>query len=203
MNVSVSNEDDRKLDFTLSKSSVSFANLLRRFSMSQVPTFAIDKVTVYENSSTLFDEYIAHRIGQVPLKISGSVQPDEEALFTLDATGPCTVYSGDFRTGHDKIRMALDKIPLLKLMQEQNLRLEGKAVSGVGRKHAKWQAGLAGYEILKDGGFNFKVEGFMQLPPRQMVLTAAGLIEEKCSQLSEQLALIKKESKESKKKKEE
>ncbi len=202
MNVSVNNEDDRKLDFTLSKSSVSFANLLRRFTISQVPTFAIDKVTVYENSSTLFDEYLAHRIGQIPLKISGSVQADEEALFTLDAAGPCTVYSGELRTSHDKIRVALDKIPLLKLMQEQNLRLEGKAVSGIGRKHAKWQAGLAGYEILKDGGFSFKVEGFMQLPPRQMVLTASGLIEEKCAQISEQLEVIRKENKESKKKKE-
>jgi len=198
MQVSVKSEGEKRIDFVLSKSSVSFANLLRRFAMSQVPTYAIDKITFYENSSSLFDEYLAHRIGQLPLKITGSFQPDDEALFTLDATGPRTIYSGDLRTSHDRIKMALDKVPLLKLIQDQNLRLEAKAIAGIGRKHAKWQAGMAAYEIMQNGDFIFRVESFLQMQPRQMLLGVAGIIEEKCSQICEQIDAVKKESKKEK-----
>ena len=74
---------------------------------------------------------------------------------------------------------------------------KAKAIMGVGRKHAKWQAGMAGYEITP-AGLNFKVESFMQLPPRTMVETAAELVEKKCDEMSEQLGAIRKEAKKSK-----
>jgi DNA-directed RNA polymerase subunit D len=197
MEVSILKEEGRNLDFRLSGSSVGFANLIRRFAMNQVPTFAIDTVTIYENSSSLFDEYIANRVGLVPLKMGGHYKPDDEIAFTLEASGPCTVYSGELKAGAEKIKAATDRIPLLKLLTDQNLRLEGKAIMGVGRKHAKWQAGMAGYEITPSG-LNFKVESFMQLPPRTMVETAAELVEKKCDEMSDQLEAIRKGAKKSK-----
>ncbi|MDE1798005.1 MAG: DNA-directed RNA polymerase subunit D [Candidatus Micrarchaeota archaeon] len=197
MEVSILKEEGKSLDFRLSGSSVGFANLLRRYAMNQVPTFAIDTVTVYENSSSLFDEYIANRVGLVPLKMAGNHKADDEIGFTLEASGPCTVYSGDLKAGADKIKVATDKIPLLKLLQDQNLRLEGKAIMGIGRKHAKWQAGMAGYEITPQG-LNFKVESFMQMPPRAMVETAAELVEKKCDEMDEQLEAIRKGAKKAK-----
>ncbi len=197
MEISVLNEEGRRLEFRLSDAPVGFANLLRRYAMSQVPTFAIDQVTVYENSSAVFDEYIANRVGLVPLKMGGKYKPDDEVGFTLEASGPCTVYSGDLKAGAEKIKVATDHIPLLKLLQDQNLRLEAKAIMGVGRKHAKWQAGMAGYEITP-AGLNFKVESFMQMPPRDMMLTAAELVESKCDDMLEQLSGVRKEAKKGK-----
>jgi DNA-directed RNA polymerase subunit D len=197
MEVSILKEEGKQLDFRLSGGSVSFANLLRRYAMNQVPTFAIDQVTVYENSSSLFDEYIANRIGLVPLKMGGSHKADDEIGFTLEANGPCTVYSGELKAGAEKVKVATDRIPLLKLLQDQNLRLEAKAIMGVGRKHAKWQAGMAGYEITPSG-LNFKVESFMQMPPRDMMETAAELVEKKCDEMSEQLGGIRKGAKKAK-----
>lgn len=66
-----SDHDDPTLRFTLSDCDLSVANALRRIILSEVDTMAIDLVTVFENSSVLFDEFIAHRLGLIPLESNG------------------------------------------------------------------------------------------------------------------------------------
>jgi len=203
MDLSIEKEDGRRMSFALSGSSIGFANLLRRFAMNQVPTFAIDKVTFYENTSSMFDEYIGHRIGLVPLKWAPGFKADEEVVFSLEASGPANVYSSHLQSSNDKVKVATEKIPLLKLLQDQNLRLEAKAIQGIGRKHAKWQAGLVSYEIADDKKFNFRVESYMQMNPRDMLSHAADLLDERCEGIESELADLRKASKEGKKKKKE
>lgn len=55
------------LEFTLHDTDVSVANAIRRTMIAEVPTMAIELVTVFENTSALHDEYIAHRLGLLPL----------------------------------------------------------------------------------------------------------------------------------------
>lgn len=191
MNIEMATEKGNRMEFLLRGSTVSFANLLRRFGMGQVPVFAVDSVTFYENSSSMFDEYLAHRIGQVPL-LSDSGKAKDEILLTLQAEGPSTVYSKELKSADSKIKSALDNIPLLKLLEGQNIRLEAKARRGIGRQHAKWQPGLISYEVLDGKDFRFKAETFMQLEPRDLLSAAADEVIARCEELDGKLSEIKK-----------
>ena len=46
----------------------SIANSFRRILLSEVPTMAIEKVHVFNNTSVIQDEVLAHRLGLIPLK---------------------------------------------------------------------------------------------------------------------------------------
>ena len=190
MDIEMTREKDNKLEFMLKGASVPFANLVRRFGIGQVPVFALDSITFYENSSAMFDEYLAHRLGQVPL-LSDSGRAAEEIGFTLEASGPGTVYSRELKSTDAKVKAAIADIPLLKLLEGQNLRLEAKARRGIGRVHAKFQPGLISYEVLKPTEFRFKVESFMQIEPRELLEKTAELVAQKCDELEEKLSEVK------------
>ena len=68
MEIAFSRLDERVAKFTLSGVSTSFANMFRRAMMSEVPTLAIENVRIYDNTSVLFDEMLAHRLGLIPLR---------------------------------------------------------------------------------------------------------------------------------------
>ncbi|MBI4399869.1 DNA-directed RNA polymerase subunit D [Candidatus Micrarchaeota archaeon] len=187
MRIKVNEIDDKSIEFTLSNTTIAFANAVRRICMNSVPTFAIESVTMYENSSSFFDEYVTNRLGLIPLKTPSDYTEKDEAVLSLDVEGPCVVYSKDFKSSDSKIKPAYDKIPVLRLLERQKLRLEAKAVLSTSRKHAKYQASLAGYKITKDGDIIFTLESFGQMSPNDILTKAAQILETKCDEFKKQL----------------
>jgi len=61
---------EEKIVFLLKSVDTSFANALRRIMIAEVPTMAIDLVEIETNTSVLNDEFLAHRLGLIPLKSS-------------------------------------------------------------------------------------------------------------------------------------
>jgi DNA-directed RNA polymerase subunit D len=154
-----------KIKFLLSGVSAAFANGIRRACMSEVPVLAIDEITLYDNTSVLFDEQLGLRIGLVPLQAedldtysqpedcqcAGEGCPGCRIDFALSAEGPGTVYSRDIKFTDPTVKPAFDSIPLVILGEGEKLVMEGFATKRVGRDHSKWQAGtLCGYKNMPE-----------------------------------------------------
>ncbi len=189
MNVEILKSSDEELEFAVSGINASFANALRRVGMMQIPTFAIETALFYENSSAFFDEYIANRLALIPLKTEEDYKQGEIITLTLDAVGPCTVYSKDLHSTDAKIVPANDSIPILKLAQGQSLRVEARARLGVGREHAKFQSSLIAYKQneKKPEEFTFMIDSFGQMTALEILKQATKILNSKCEELSSQL----------------
>ncbi len=145
------------IKFVLSDTSIAFANAIRRIAIADVPTLVIEDVYVLRNTSPLFDEFIAQRLGLIPLKY------DEDKLelnfrdecdcggigcnlctvtLTLSKeTGetPLMVYSDDLVSSQEGVEPVSKHIPIVKLGPNQSIELECMAQLGRGSDHAKWQ----------------------------------------------------------------
>ncbi|MGD0729473.1 MAG: DNA-directed RNA polymerase subunit D [Candidatus Micrarchaeaceae archaeon] len=181
-------EKNNVLKFTLKDATNSQANALRRIATNHVKSFAINTVTFYENSSAIFDEYIAHRIGLVPIKTPSTGYSDEdEILFTLEAEGPRIVYSKELESRDKEVKVANDAIPIIKLAAEQKIRIDCKAIMGNGATHAKFQPGLITYDQIDDSTFNFYVETFGQMPPKEIINKAFSAIKDELKEVEKEV----------------
>ncbi|KAK3595011.1 hypothetical protein CHS0354_003739 [Potamilus streckersoni] len=57
-----------ELEFDMVGIDAAIANAFRRILLSEVPTMAIEKVFIYNNTSIIQDEVLAHRLGLIPIK---------------------------------------------------------------------------------------------------------------------------------------
>jgi len=138
------------------------ANAFRRILLAEVPTVAISRVTMYQNTGVIHDENVAHRLGLVPIKC----EPDALSWKAADAeidetncikfnlhvtcnTGSCSVYSSDLvwqplteeqakKFEDDPPRPVADNILIAKLRANQEIECECFCEKGVGKEHAKW-----------------------------------------------------------------
>lgn len=147
-----------KLSFTLKGIDAPFANAIRRMAMDEVPTMAIEDVEFTKNSSILYDEMVAHRLGLVPLKtdLKSYNLPDKctckgagcaqcQLSMTLGAKKAGIVYAVDIKSKDPKVVPLHPKIPILKLIKGQDVELTATAILGKGKEHSKWSPGFVHY----------------------------------------------------------
>jgi DNA-directed RNA polymerase subunit D len=147
---------DRRARFVARGLTPAFANGIRRAMVADVPTFSIDDVRFVENSSVMFDEMIALRLGLVPLTTPlDDFEIGDTVTLALDVEGPGTAYSGDLESSDSLVQPADKNIPIIELKENsggdiQRLELEADAVLDTGKSHAKQQGGVAvGYRHLQ------------------------------------------------------
>ncbi|POR30930.1 DNA-directed RNA polymerase II subunit RPB3 [Tolypocladium paradoxum] len=162
--VKISAADSTRVDFELSKTNLSFANSIRRIIQAEVPTIAVDLVEVEVNSSVLADEFIAHRLGLIPLNSKGVSELNysrdcdceqycEQCSVSLTLHAKCTsdeimkVYARDLVVDgrhSSSVGSPVIKDPdglgclIAKLRKDQELKLTCIAKKGIAKEHAKW-----------------------------------------------------------------
>ena len=183
-----------------------YANALRRFAISEVPCMAIDDVVIQQNSSVLYDEILAHRLGLIPLStdLKGYVLPQDcscktdlgcskcRVLLVLNAIATDevkTIYSGDLRSEDDSVKPYVDNIPIVKLAPDHEIKLEAYAKLGKGRDHAKWQP--VSVSTLTDtddpSTFNLTLESTGSLPASEILSEATNILNTKLNEITESI----------------
>ena len=116
---------------------VALANALRRTVLSSVPSAAIDTVTFRKNSTTFWDECIAHRLGQLPLRGQGSVGSlricvhNTTPRVQLVTAAALEAVEGDFAAMHPET-------PLVYLSPDAELDVTCHIRTKTGRDHARF-----------------------------------------------------------------
>jgi len=142
--------------------------------MAEIPTISIDLVDINKNSSVLPDEFLAHRLGLVPLNSKGvmdSLQYTrecencddhcEQCSVTLRLNVKCTrgqlkIFARDLiveDNREDDIGMPVIRDPekcgplIAKIRQGQEIELKCIAKKGIAKEHAKWApTAVVGFE---------------------------------------------------------
>lgn len=172
-----------------------YVNALRRLSISQVPTFAIDDVVILENSSVMHDEAIAHRLGLIPLRtdLQRFVMPHDcdcnstlgcskcRVLLVLDAESQDktkVITSADLISEDDVVKPVNSEIPIVSLAPGQKLKFEAYARLGTGKSHAKWQP--TSVAVVKDSKKEedsiLVIESNGALTPEEIVIEAVKIL---------------------------
>ena len=158
MNLKVLKKEEHELVAVIDKANPMMMNVVRRMILNEVPTLAVDEVTIKKNSSALYDEMLALRLGLLPLttdlktyklqadcKCEGKGCAQCTVLLTLKAKGPGTVYASQVTSKDPDAKPVYGETPIVKLLQDQDVDVEMKAMLGQGKMHTKFSPGLAYY----------------------------------------------------------
>jgi len=162
---------------------------------------AVDEVLIIENTSSMMNEVLAYRISLIPFvtdldhynlpencDCKGKLGCEKCTVrFSLKAVAgesPVTVYSRDIQPVGDTgiVRPINGDFPIVKLAPGQAIELELYVRLGKGKRHAKWQPGIATLSYDDKSKYLF-VESFGFLEPRRIILEAVKIFEETSAEL--------------------
>ena len=179
MRVIVKHESADSLRLTLNPMTPKEAAELRRALMRDVRTVAIDLVDVLENSSVMQDELLAHRLALFPIVVpeealANALRKEECAcetgcplcsfIFCLDKRGPCTVFASDVVGPFGFFDAS--RLVLIRLGENQSLKLKATAQVGTNARHAKWSAVTVVSFCAHEESIEFFLETVGQRSPR-------------------------------------
>ncbi|MCW1293928.1 MAG: DNA-directed RNA polymerase subunit D [Candidatus Parvarchaeota archaeon] len=139
MAVEVISKGENRAQFLITDTHFSVVNALRRAIITGVKTIAIDDVIIYNNTSTMYDEILAHRLGLIPIKTIPELERSKkEVVFTLKEIGPKIVHSGDLKSSDPDIVPVYDDMVIVPLKLGESIDLEAKTKFGDGNEHTKF-----------------------------------------------------------------
>ncbi|KAK5055954.1 hypothetical protein LTR84_012504 [Exophiala bonariae] len=141
---------EHEATFSLIGVDASLANAFRRILLAEVPTLAIEKVYIENNTSVIADEVLAHRLGLIPLK--GSLEGLSWLKWFI-GPNPEIGFEGMERSDYNTVVLHL------KVKCERNPDADKNATepeekyinSSVYSRHIKWQSTGLQEKYFKNG----------------------------------------------------
>jgi len=159
MEMKLISQDKNKTIFLVKGTSPAEVNTIRRITTNKVHTMAMDTIEIIENTSAVYNEMLAHRLGLIVLKtdlksyfIQKECKCNGEGCarctlqLTLEAEGPCTVYADQIKSKDPEVIPVHPKTPITKLLKNQKLKFIATAKLGSGKEHIKFSPGLIYYK---------------------------------------------------------
>ena len=112
-------------------------NTLRQIISNNVPTYAIEILTVeYNDSSIITENILKQRIGLVPVIMNPKDNDYKDIDFSLDITSNEPIMN--VYTNHFNSELLASNIQLSVLTHGQRLKIKAKAIVSTGDDHSKW-----------------------------------------------------------------
>ncbi|MFW6025138.1 MAG: DNA-directed RNA polymerase subunit D [Candidatus Woesearchaeota archaeon] len=159
----INKPNDNELRVFFEDASYEYLNELRRIIKTEVPVLSIEDVDIHMNSSGLYDEMIAHRLGLLVLKTDLETYNLKEECscggvgcascqvqFSVKGKGPKVVHAKDINFKDPAIKPIHGDTPIIKILEGQEIQIEGTAELGKGKEHMKWSpAHVHYYNLIK------------------------------------------------------
>jgi len=160
------------IEFLLKNVSLEQANKLRRILISGITTWAIDTVQFIENTTCFHEEWIAHRLGLIPLLVSDKTEASEIKLdLNLIAEKEIEDWFASSLISEPDVSLPKDVL-ILKAVKGQELKLTAIAKKGTGQDHAKWSPVTICVHKKKDEDFYFIFETNGLVDPEKVLQEA-------------------------------
>src|ERR687886_131834 len=143
LSMDVIQKEDQRIIIKFNNVPRQYVNAIRRLSISEVPTLAIDDVVILDNS------FVMHHDCDCKSTLGCSKC---RVLLVLDSEATektKVVTSGELLSEDELVKPVSKDIPIVVLAPSQKLKFEAYARLGLGKDHAKWQPTSAA--VVKDG----------------------------------------------------
>ena len=185
LQLKITSDTDEELVIDMQGIEAPLANALRRIMISEVATMAIEDVDLYQNTSVIPDEVLAHRLGLIPIKADPNLfkfksaeenySSENSILFKLHVK--CIRLSDGSIQGENVYTKDLEWIPLIgqesynistvhndiliaRLGPGQEIEAELRCEKGIGATHTKWSpVCTASYRLMPTISFTQPVVG--------------------------------------------
>lgn len=185
LQLKIISESNEELEVDIKGIDAPLANAIRRIMISEVATMAIEDVDLYQNTSVIPDEVLAHRLGLIPIKADPKLfkykaadenySSENSILFKLHAK--CIRLPDGTATGERVYSNSLVWVPLAgqenmtispvhpdiliaRLGPGQEIEAELRCEKGIGATHTKWSpVCTASYRLLPDIAFEKTLTG--------------------------------------------
>ena len=167
-------QDGRLITVLVKNMNFNRINLLRHAMLGYIPTYAVEYVTFYENSSDRENEALATRFGSIPIDQS---TPDLEDDLTIrvdfrnlnESQEPLSITTGDI----PELQFSSDDILITELTYGQSVICDLTIKLGYGKDHVKWRpVSSVAIQNQGNGEFILKFKTLNMLPAADIMILA-------------------------------